>query len=89
MNLRVLLICWRWWEQPYRQHGTGKALVTPLQPLAQQRPVKPRARIGLAPGRNVLVAGDVGDGVARRQVVAQRAQGGVLRRLKALAFQAL
>ena len=79
----VELKAWQWkyagWKKP-RIPGQG---------LLQARPVEPRTRVGLAPGGDVLVSGDVGDGVAPGEVGAQRGQCTVLARLESLAFEPL
>ena len=54
----------------------------------QARPVEAGAGVLLAPGGNMLVAGDVADGVLVRQRLAQLGQGVVLGGLEGLAFQA-
>ena len=65
-----------------RFQNLGKVLSRPPQTLLQKRPIKPRAWVGFAVGRNVLMPGNVLDGVLCRQGRAQAAQCLVLRSLK-------
>src|SRR5690242_1437899 len=56
---------------------------------AQSRPVEAGAGIGLASGGDVLVPGDVGDGIARSDLVDERCEHRVLALVERLALEAL
>src|SRR4029450_12145014 len=51
------------------------------------RPIESRAWIVLAPGRDMLVPGDVGDGIGVHEAFEEPRQRRVLRRLERLAFE--
>ena len=69
--------------------GQGKTPIRPGGVFAQLQPVKTRAGILFASGRNVFVTGNVRNRVGLRKILAQLSQGLVLRGLEALALQAL
>ena len=66
----------------------GKESGWPLQCTLQVSPIKSRAWIEFAPGRNVFVARHMPDGVACGDVLAKRSQPVVLRGLEVETFQA-
>ena len=70
-----------------RQGAGGKAAGIPAQQVLKVRPAKARSGIGLAAGGDVLVACDVGDGVALCKIGAQVGQGVVLGGLERGALQ--
>jgi hypothetical protein len=59
------------------------------QALAKMQPIKSGARVMFSPRRDVFVPGDVSDGVALLECVAQLCQAIVLRRFKSPALQTL
>src|SRR5205823_4072605 len=64
----------------------GEALARPRQALAQGVPVETRPRVLLAPGSDMFVPGDMGDGVALRDRAGEPGKCFVLRRLESVAL---
>src|SRR6476661_6088425 len=74
---------------PGAASGGRKSRGRPAEAALQQRPVEARSGVGLAPGRDMLMARNPGDRIAPRQRLEQRQQRVVLRRLERAAFEAL